>query len=524
MSGMFEPKTDKASRKMARTQKEQKEKRRSRIISISIITVLLLVTAVAILVNSSFIRRTLPVVTIDGVNFSTTEFEFFFNSEYMEYANFMSQFQGMGVSMPDPGRPLSGQIQNPETGETWADLMVERTLERLKNLVSLHNAAKANGFELSQEQRNEMEDEIAMVQMQATFGGFPSFDSLLQQMFGSSINEKIFREVTEFVKTAGDYSEFVRESFVYSTADLAAYYNENKDELDIINYRSLIVYAEEPDVDEFITDAELEAAYQTAVEEARLQAAAIANGIENEEDFIQAAGEYREYYTEPELTLRANQAGRLDASSSDWLLDEQRNYGDVTVLYTEHGSEIIMFVSRDDNNYQTVGMRQILISREFIDPEDFPEGENDPGYLAALEQADLDARERAESVHSLFVTAGESEDALIDLMAEHSDDTTFGGYYTDITKFPYQSQHFQTMKVVPEIEEWLFDENRVVGDSELVYTSAFGYHLLYFMGLGDPFFELIAEDRMRTRDHTEWIDGLPLGEPVRHFAFILVTM
>jgi len=167
-------------------------------------------------------------------------------------------------------------------------------------------------------------------------------------------------------------------------------------------------------------------------------------------------------------------------------------------------------------------MRQILISREQIDPAEFPEGEEDPGYIEVLEKAEAEARERAELVNSLFIAAGETENALLDLMEEHSDDTTTGGEYLNISKYSYQSTHFNSMKVVPEIEEWLFDESRVIGDSELIHTADFGYHLIYFLGSGESFFELIADDRMRTRDHNEWLDGLTPGVPVRHTAFILV--
>jgi len=164
------------------------------------------------------------------------------------------------------------------------------------------------------------------------------------------------------------------------------------------------------------------------------------------------------------------------------------------------------------------------MSRDYIDPEEFLLGEDDPDYLSALQQAENELSVRAQSVYSLFTAAGGTEAALIDLMEEYSDDTTEGGYYTNITKYQYWSQYFNTMKVVPEIEEWLFDESRTVGDSQLVYTSAYGYHLLYFTGFGEPFFKLMADDRMRTRDHNEWLESLTVGVPVKHAAFILVQI
>jgi len=218
------------------------------------------------------------------------------------------------------------------------------------------------------------------------------------------------------------------------------------------------------------------------------------------------------------------QGERLSNDTGDWLLDASRSSGDITIIDSEYGSSIVFFVSRENNRYNTVGMRQILILRPEVIPEEFPLGDLDPDFMAALEHAEMELHESAEIIYSLFLAGGATEDALIDLMQEHSDDTTPGGEYSNISKYPYQSSFISAMKVVPEIEEWLFDESRVVGDHGLIYTEAYGYHLLYFTGPGKPFFELMADDRMRTRDHNEWYENLTRGEPVKHAAFILVTM
>jgi len=522
---MFDAKTEKAKKKLAVTQKEEKAKRKTRIIAISVTSVITLLFLVSFTINSSFIRRALPVYTIDGVGFTTTEFEYFFNNEYMEYMNFMSQFEGMGGSMPVAGVPLSSQIYNEETGETWADVFTDSTLERLKGYVVLYNAAKEAGFTLSDEQKEEIENSIASTGVEAMMYGFPSLDSFLQQLFGNSINEKEYRKIQEFIATANNYSIHVRDSFEYPMQQLEEYYAEHSDELDIFNYRVLTIYANLPWSEDFEDDEEYAGAVDSALAEAIGEAAAIADGIASEDDFIEAARDYNiEIYGAPDSTLRMTQGERLDSNLDLWMLDEARKSGDVTVIETDQGANIIYFVSREDNSYQTVGMRQILILRDYVDPTEYEDGEFDPEYLEALQQAEIDARARADTVLALFVAAGETEAALLELMEEYSDDTTEGGYYSQISRFSYQGSIFSSMKVVPEIEDWLYDENRVVGDSELVYTADFGYHLLYFTGFYERFFELIADDRLRAADHTEWLESLTAGEPVRHGAFIIVQL
>jgi len=522
MSGMFEPKNDKAVRKLAQTQKDQKAKRKKRITAITIITVLVIVSAVAITINSSFIRRTIPVVTIDGIGFTAAEFEYYFNMEYSEYREFMSQFQGMEDLLPNTSRPLSSQIYNEETGETWAEFITSMAFANMAELASLYNAAKAAGFELSQEQKEELEYELAMVEIQAMISGFPTSDMLLQRMFGNSMNERIYRKIMEFLSISRNYSEHIRESFSYTSDTLAAYYNENRDEFDAFNFRQMFISTEINDEQTFEDEDDFEAAISVAASEAYEKALEIAGSISSEEDFINAAANREDETFDPDSTLNRMLSGWLEPEISEWLLEDTRAFGDTTVIYNEQGSLIIFFLSRDDNSYRTVGMRQILFARDRINPADFPEGEHDPGYQVALELAEREVQERAEYVYALFTAMGENENALLELMEEHSDDDTEGGYYSNITMIPYQSQYIMAMRVVPEIETWLFDEERAIGDSALIYTADFGYHLIYFTGFGEIFSELIADDRMRTRDHTAWLDSFTHGVPVKHAAFILV--
>jgi len=523
MGGMFETKSDKASRKLARNQKEEKARKKTRIITVSIVSLLVLVSAAAIIINSSFIRRTVAVVTIDGVGFTTTEFEYFFNSQYLEYMNMMSQFQGLGSSLPNARRPLSTQIYNEETGETWADYFTDIALIRMSTLASLHNAAVEAGFTINDEELEDIENELMMIGFQAMMDGLPTTESYLQQLFGNSINENTYRTIQKFIRTANLYSEHIRESFAFSPEDLAEYYNENRDSLDVFNYRSFVISHEYIDATQFNNEDDYQQSLETAIEEAQLKAAQIVTeGFANAEEFVTAA------QTETESTMswvgavQSRMGEELDSTFEEWLRDETRTYGDLTAIDNSTGSAIIYFVSRDDNSYQTTAMRQILILRESIDAAEFPEGTEDPAYKAAFDLSDAEAHERAELVNSLFTAAGRTEESLINLMAEHSDDTTEGGFYEDIAKYSYNSSHLNIMKVVPELEDWLFEANRAIGDSELIYTRDYGYHLLYFMGFGDPLYELISADRMRTRNHNQWMEDLPRGQPVKHAAFILV--
>jgi len=523
MSGMFDKKTDKTARKQALTQKEEKERKKRRIVTATICIVFLLVLAVSLLLNSAFIRRTLPVITIDGVDFNTTQFEFFFHMEYSEYIEFANQFQGM-FPVPDRGRPLSSQIQDEATGATWSDFISERALRRMAETVSLYNAAREYGFVPSEDDLALIEHEVLMRQFEASMHGWPNLNSYLQRIFGFSINEQIYREILEFILTADSFNLYMRDSFEYSDEQLRAFYTENADSLDVFFYRLLMISADIPLADDFEDDAELDAAREQALADAYELANLIADGIVDEESFIIAAGEYNEWFADPNATLRVQMGEALDADLSSWLLEGGRESGDTVVVSTERGATIAYFISRDSNNYRTGAMNQILISRENVDPQLFELGEEDPEFYEMVEFARQEATRRANEVYGLF-TAGETTvDALIALMGEHSDDTTPEGFYENIARFSYNGTTFRSMRLVPEIEEWLFDESRVIGDFALIETAAFGYHLVMFSGTGDYFSKMMADDRLRATAHSEWHEGLNVAEPQRHGAFILVSV
>ncbi|MDR2590585.1 MAG: peptidyl-prolyl cis-trans isomerase [Oscillospiraceae bacterium] len=530
MSGMFDKKTKKAQKKQAITKKQEKAKKKSKIITVSVIVIFAIFLSTALIINSNLIRRTVPVLTIDGISFNTTEFEYFFNVQYQLYIEQLNQsgMEGMG---PTRDRPLRDQIAwtNPETEkeETWADVLYEMTIERLAFLVAFYNDATRYGFKLNEDHLDAIEFEVEMIILQAGFNGM-SADSLLQHMYGPSMNIKTFRNVLTFTAAAEFFSEYTRESFNFSDAELNEYYNEHADEFDVHEYRIMLIYADMPDRMDFIDDEEgFEEATEKAIEEAYELALSIANDINTEEEFIAAALNYNEdQYSEPDSTLQRQQARNigLEVDIAIWFNDPARAYGDVTAIPAGNLNSVVFYISRNDNNYHTLSMNQLLILREKINPADFEDGEEDPEYIEALAEAEKEALERAEEVYQKFIDAGGTKEALLDLIEEYSDENTPEGFYDNITLFSYRGFDFTGMRVSEELETWLFDDSRQVGDVELIKTADHGYHLTMFAGEGDIFAHLIARDRLRTEAHNDWVENLPKGEPTKHFMFILVHM
>jgi len=538
MSGLFDKKTESANHRQARTQKEQKAKRKTRIVSISVVSALALVFLGALFVNSNFIRRTLPAVTIGGIKFSAAEFDYFYNSAFFEYNDWINQQLAdmpelVDSMLPSRDSPHSSQIYDPDTGDTWADFFSGRAMEQMSSLVQFYNTAMAAGFKITDETRDNVEYQVTGLLAEGEYyssldpQNYPNAESYLKRLYGGSMTEGVLRKILTFVYTAVTYSEQVRDGFAFSDAEIEAYYLENRDDLDVFRYRVLLVPAETVYESDYDTDEEFAEAEEAALVYARNSAHEIAFEIFDEEGFIEAALMYDEYsYPDGPSTLAEQQGETLEPALIPWLMDEARYYGEVTTIDLDYGTAVLFYIERDDNDYYTTAMRQMLFMRETVSPAEFEYGEDDPAYTEALIEADSAARQRAEAVFDKFTFGGSTEDKLLELIeTEESDDTTEGGYYAGMTRFPYQyrSRNEFAMKVVPEIEDWLFSGYRQPGDSGLVSTEAYGYHLLYFMGYGQRFRDLIATDRLVERDFTGWTESLPEVEAKKNWAFLFTT-
>ena len=519
MSGTFDKRSDGATRRHVRAEKERKEKRKVRIIAVSVIAVLAVLFAGAMFMNSKIARRTLPAITLNGVNFSAAEFEYFYINAFYEYKEYINANMGDYASsmLPQGDRPpFAGQI-NQGTGELWSETFVEIAIGNMSELVQSYNAANAAGFTLTDESRAKMESDLEAVMMEAASYGY-AFDAYLQAIFGSSMNESVFRKISEMVTISSEYNASVRDSFVYSPADTTAYYQENKDQLDVYAFRYFLVRAETVEEADYGTTEEYDAAKETALHEAVEQAELIIAGVESEDDFIAAAREYNETeFGEPDSTLRSYPGSWLGNYYGPWMMEPERMYGEkIAVEYTT-GAYAVFFIGRDSNEYEMTSMRQILFTRAAVDPEEYLLGEDDPDYLSAVEEADAEARTRAESVMQQFIDGGCSEDLLVELMAA-SDDDTEGGLYEEISK------DVSHQKVTDEIEGWLFDPARKYGDYELIETEAYGYHIVFFMGHGERYCDHLAGDAMRDRDYKAWTEGLEQVDSVRRWAFNLAKL
>ena len=516
MSDLFDKRTDKtpgratnkkaekAAKRQAKSAEEKKAQKKTRIISISVISVFLLCTICAILLNSSFIRREFGVVNVGGIAFTAAEFDYFYFNAYEEYAQWVNQMEEeMGMegfaesSLPDRSRPIREQMYNEEEGQTWADFIEENALSRMEYLVQVYHEAIANGFELSDDDRDNIYAEIDSMEMYAEMNMAPSLDAFLRQNYGAGMDAAVFERLYTFIMTASLYEASIVPEISFAPADLAEAYNEQRDQFDAFSVRLIEVL---PDDESFEPSSTI--------------ARDLLSRVSTEEEFIEEARNYNpDNYYNDNSTLMSIQGGWLPEFIISWLADESRAYGDVEVLDDEAGeySLVIFFRYRDDNDYLLVNMRQLTVMRED-------------------ETMDDAARERAEEIKAAFIDGGATPQVMETLaMSGGEDEYLDGSLYTNIGRVTYESSSrgFMVMEEQPEIVEWLFAPERQIGDYELIRTEASGYHLVYFDGYGERLADIMAEDYLSENAAAEamqeWRDALAPVEVTKSWLFPILT-
>ena len=145
--------------------------------------------------------------------------------------------------------------------------------------------------------------------------------------------------------------------------------------------------------------------------------------------------------------------------------------------------------------YPTVAVRHILVKAEAAE---------DGTYTEEAKEA---AKAKAEEILKEWEEGDKTEESFAALAEEYSEDSgsnTNGGLYDSVM----QGQ------MVEEFDAFCFDESRKSGDTAIVYGesgSYAGYHVMYFVGEGDPADNETGRSYIASEKMSEWLTSLTEG-------------
>ena len=400
-------------RKMEKRKKEEEKERRSwkRFKIVSIVILAAVAVSIVFSIGTSFYNRYTVLnqtyFQVGDHDITRLEYNYYFNNVY---SNYLSMY-GSYVSMMglDTTVDLDEQTYPGNENMTWKDYFDQSAVEQIQQIKAMADEARENGFEYdSSEDMASYETEIA-AQAESASVSESEYYALMYGDYATPSRIETF--VEENLLASAYYNHLVEENQP-ADDEITAYYEENKNSYDTVTYRSFYFEVdtsagEETGSEETTAVETTTAAEETTVEETTLETAEEATAAEeteatSEETETETASEEETGMTDEEIAAAMDElkvqademAARLEAGedfedlcveyasedqkenyggeedgslteegsyygapsvAADWLFDESRQEGDITVLESESLNRyyVVQFISRQNDEETT---------------------------------------------------------------------------------------------------------------------------------------------------------------------------
>lgn len=478
---------------LAAQQAAEQKKKSNRRWTLGTIAVILLIALIFFL-DSGFLYTKTTAVTIGDEKYTPAEVSYRYARSYIntanQYGNYASVFGLSG------GLGSLATTDCPFGEGTWRDYLLDETITEMEQTKALTDYAAANGISLDADETAEIDSALTELESYAKTNGFRNASAFLAANYGTGVNTAIARETDLASALAAKVYTAYSESLSYTAEQLEEEYQSYNGDHDLFTY---VIYTVNAAVEEG-AEAPTEEALAEAHADAEAVSMAYTDGddIDDVQERFEAAVDSQFEGETP--TVRSGMYGsNLSADYKEWMLDAGRKAGDVLVADSTSGSSVIVFLSRDDNHYATANVRHILVKAE---------ADEDGNYSDEALEA---ARTKAEEILAEWEAGEKTEESFAALAEEYSEDpgsSANGGLYENVARG----------QMVDEFDAFIFGE-RKSGDTAIVYGnngSYAGYHVMYYVGEGGQYSDLIAESSLRSSDVSAWLEELTAGyEAVR---------
>jgi len=426
-------------------------------------------------------QRTVSALTIGSEQVTAAEFNYYYYSQLSYYSIDPTTAEGQ-TTLNSPYN---------ETYPTVADYVKDLSAKEIQRSVLLTQAAAAAGVGLDEADKTQIESYMTNIKNSAASAG-KTVENFLISSYGKGMNEAVIRKILERYVLSDKYSTQLQDSYVFTETDILNYYNDNKDDFDLVSYRSFYIAA---DIKTGATDEEK----KTALAAAKAKADEMNGKISSEADFKEMCIKYAADETEEKKYIDSDASLKEDTlkssiyneDQSKWLFDAARKAGDKTVLESTSGSYVFYFVGREQNTTAQVSVRHILIAAD----------------REKASEADIaTAKTKAEQILNQYLAGAKTEDAFAALVADNTEDpgsAATGGLYSNITP---------TSSYVEEFLAWAVDKNRKPGDTGIVQTD-FGFHIMYFVGIDGIQWKIDVKNSLISDKYNAWLEEQVKAKP-----------
>lgn len=502
---------------------EQAEAKKLKIYTISFVSVMIAVVVITLAVlgiravnNSGIVQKATIAAVVGNRELNSVELGYYYNDAISNYYNEMyemyesytdSYLQAVGL---DTTKALDAQVYDQETGKTWADYFVEEAIEAAKSDFALYDLAKAENFQLPEDEQTTLDNMMSNLGTYAVLYGYSNANQYLRAMYGYGADEDSYKAYTERSTVAAAYKQAHEDGLQYEDAAIREYEKDKVSKYNSYTYSSaLLSYTdflqggtEDEDGKKTYSDVEKDAAREA------MKVAAESLATSTTLDELKEAVKTANVNNESQLAVNDWKAVLhttvTNVPLADWLADEARAEGDIAaipVTTTENEKTIVntyyvvYFDSKTDNSQAMANVRHLLVK--------FSGGSTDEetGETTYTDEEKAAAKTEADGYLKTWQEGDATEESFIELVKKHSDDTSAedGGLFEDI---------HPDSNYVPNFLNWSIDPARKAGDTEVIETE-YGYHVMYYVGADQMTYrDYMITNEMRAADQEKWYNGV----------------
>ena len=440
----------KVQRRKEQKAKEERDKKIGAAVGI------LLAVALVCFIASFPIRTFLTVngtyITVDGENVNRVGYDYYYNVAVSNYLN------GEGAWLYYAGLNLSGDLSQQMYSEdmSFKDLFDEMTVELISRNKALVKEARAAGFVY--DSGEDYKEYMDALREYASEEGTTT-KAYIRSMYGSYATESRVKPYVD---------------------EIEQYYEEHKDNYDLVDYRVSSVSANLPDAPTELADPVETAA---PAEGAEGDGTGTESAYEPSEAEIAAAMEIAKTEADKlENTIKTEGEQTVGAAYSDvvyilreWLFSADRKAGDTTVIEdtTNNRYYVLAFEKRYRNEAMSADVRVILTN-------------------AGNGQEILDEWKGGEATEASFAE-------LCDKYNDTSVTSAEGGMYEELL----------VSSLSEELREWISDSSRVSGDTAVISPADDAYsYVIYYVAPNRAEWIVSIENILRSNQASEYLEGL----------------
>ena len=438
-------------------EKKSKTLRNVLIVALAVVVCLAALFAVIALVNQPSYDTDAALITVGDEKITVPVYNYLYSLSASNFYNSYSYFIQTGVAVSQQNSIFGGD-------QTMEEYLIEGTNESLKEILNVYAKAKAEGFQLSDEEKASIAASLTSIQTEATTYGWPSVDKYLTARYGEGCDLESYERYVTLLTTYTAYANKLNDEFQPTDAELKAEYEKDTSAYDLVTFTYASVSTESTKVESDDTTDSTAASATVYSDEAKAAAKEKAEGYRTEmpEDARELT------YSKSNITTYLNE------EIADWLFDSARAEGDTAVFAkdeNETGFYTVLYTARDTNDYCRVNAQFLTITKDAEKTEEESETGKDLSEVEGDEKKDTEANKQ---------TAEEKLQALLEAVKSGMSDEDFN---TAVTALGYTANESTISRTysIQEIRDFLFDSSRQDGDLLTTYENENAYYVVRYV-------------------------------------------